>query len=398
MEPVVAIVGAGPAGLVLGIMLQRAGVPFVLIERRSRAEIGGPPKAGSIDYRTVQTLKRVGIADNLIRFDVENGRCEFRTPSDSVVINYGELTGGRPHYVYPQHLLVEQLCAALLELGGDVRFNCTVTNVRHHDGGGRITWTQDGSPSEVTSAIVAGCDGARSTVAPLLTEATVAERVLPVRWLAVIADAPALVRHTIYGAHPRGFAGQMLRGPKQTRYYLEVPVTDTESDWPQERVRSELSDRLGVHGKLDNTVFGQMSFVDLQMRVTEPMQQCGVFLCGDAAHLITPSGGKGMNLAMADAVELAEGIIERFGPTADGTRLASYSQTRLEVIWRIQAFSFWLLQILQANKTGNETGAAETFGRGLRGGWVASLQRDPLLATWFAHAYAGVDPEPVSTT
>lgn len=146
----------------------------------------------------------------------------------------------------------------------------------------------------------------------------------------------------------------MLRGPEQTRYYLEVPVTDTETDWPQERVRAELSDRLGVHGKLDSTLFGQMSFVDLQMRVTEPMQQDGIFLCGDAAHLITPSGGKGMNLAMADAVDLAEGFIDRFGPAANFTRLAAYSATRLEVIWRIQAFSFWLLQILQANTTGNE--------------------------------------------
>jgi p-hydroxybenzoate 3-monooxygenase len=393
MKTTVVIVGAGPAGLVLALMLQRAAIPFVVVERRSRADVGGPPKAGSIDYRTVQMLKRVGIADDLIRFDVENGRCEFRTPSDSVIVNYGELTGGRPHYVYPQHLLVETLCTALLDLGGDVRFDCAVTDVGRHASGGWVAWIgSDGELHKVTADAVVGCDGARSTVAPLLTDSTVAERSLPVRWLAVIADAPALVRHTIYGAHPRGFAGQMLRGPEQTRYYLEVPVTDTEADWPQERVRAELSDRLGVHGKLDNTFFGQMSFVDLQMRVTEPMQQDGIFLCGDAAHLITPSGGKGMNLAMADAVELAEGLINRFGPAADGARLAAYSTTRLEVIWRIQAFSFWLLQILQANKTGNETGAAETFGRGLRGGWVASLQRDPLLATWFAHAYAGVDP------
>lgn len=198
METTVVIVGAGPAGLVLGLMLQRAGIPFVVIERRSRADVGGPPKAGSIDYRTVQMLKRVGIADDLVRFDVENGRCEFRTPTDSVIVNYGELTGGRPHFVYPQHLLVETLCAALLNSGGDVRFDCTVTEVAHHGGGGRVTWrTGVGPPHEITANAVVGCDGARSTVAPLLTNSAIAERSLPVRWLAVIADSPALVRHDL---------------------------------------------------------------------------------------------------------------------------------------------------------------------------------------------------------
>jgi p-hydroxybenzoate 3-monooxygenase len=231
-------------------------------------------------------------------------------------------------------------------------------------------------------------------IAGALRGCTVVEQSLPVRWLAVLGNTAPLEPHTIYAAHPRGFAGQMRRLPWLTRFYLEVPATDTIADWPESRVRDELATRLLVPGRLDDIEFVEPSLVDLRMKMTTPMQDGQVFVAGDAAHVITPAGGKGMNLAIQDAVELAQGFIERFGPDEDGARLDHYSDTRLPAIWRTQAFSRWMLRLILAGSDEAATGdQGATFGAGLRQGWVSALQHDPILARWFSYAYAGVDPD-----
>src|SRR5580704_7174262 len=172
------------------------------------------------------------------------------------------------------------------------------------------------------------------------------------------------------------------------------PGTDIAADWPEQRVRDELAARLGIGRPLDAPL-GEMGMLDLRVRVIEPMQQGRLFLAGDAAHLITPAGGKGMNLAIQDGIELAHGLIERFGPRRDDTRLSAYSRTRLPSIWQTEAFSSWFLHVLLTSlRDGKEPSTAVPggFSRGLRHGWIAALQNDPLFARWFAHAYAGVDP------
>jgi p-hydroxybenzoate 3-monooxygenase len=377
-------VGGGPAGLTIALLLHRAAIPFTLLERCTRADLTRHAKAGLVEYRTVGLLRAAGIAGPVLDFTVPNHRCEFRTPRESAVLDYGELTGGRPHYIYPQHQLVDRLCLELSELGADVRYGHTVDAVQP----GRLSGTDDrGGRFELSCQAVVGCEGSRSVVAAAMTGLRVTGHRLPARWLAVVGAVPPLEGHTIYAAHPAGFAGQMRRGPSQTRYYLEVPGGDTAADWPQDRIRAELSTRLVVPGRLDGVRFDGAAFLDLRTRVVEPMQQGNLFLAGDAAHLITPAGGKGMNLAIQDAVELAGGLIERFGPDQDGGRLAAYTEGRLPAIWRTQAFSDWFLHIILASLRGRAGG----FGDGLRYGWVHALQHDPLLARWFAHAYAGVD-------
>ncbi|WP_170308975.1 FAD-dependent monooxygenase [Pseudonocardia hierapolitana] len=386
--------GAGPAGLVLARLLQRAGIPVTVFERRSRAELTAKPGAGLIEYRSVELLRSVGIADVDLEFTIQNGRMEFRTPTASTVFDYGGLTGGRTNYIYPQHQLVGALCDALVADGGDVRFSTPIAAVRQN-GDGVVVMRADGS--EIRAQAVVGCEGAHSVVATAMTGLRTNEVDLPARIVAVIADAPPLEEHTIYGLHPRGFAGQMRRGPQQTRYYVEVPGTDTAADWPEDRIREELGLRLDIHGKLDGVPFSEPVLVDLRVRVNEPMQDGRLFLAGDAAHLITAAAGKGMNLAIQDAVELAAGLIDRLGPAGDDRRLAAYSATRLPAIWRTEAFSLWYLRILLAGlHDGTEPAGTVPggFTNGAREGWLAALLGDPLLARWFAHAYAGVDTSP----
>jgi p-hydroxybenzoate 3-monooxygenase len=244
----------------------------------------------------------------------------------------------------------------------------------------------DGSRLHLDSDVVVGCEGSHSPVAAAMSGLSIMEQRYDVRWLATIAAAAPLEPRTIYAAHPGGFAGQMRRDPTHTRYYLEVPATDTAGHWPVERIRAELAIRLGVGDRLDGVLFDEVGFLDLRVRMVSPMQQGPLFLAGDAAHLITPAGGKGMNLAIQDAVELAHGLIERF-TGGDASRLDGYSATRLPLIWRTQAFSNWFLRVILAR-------GGDPFETGLRGGWIGALKDDPLLARWFAHAYAGADPLP----
>ena len=393
----VAIVGAGPAGLVIAHLLQRERIPFVVFERKTRADLCRLPKAGLIEYRTVELLRRENIAPSVLDFSVENHRFEFRTPDESVVLDYAALTGGRPHYIYPQHQLVHRLCETLTEASGEIRFGHTVRTVRQDPGGVVLSVEgPDGDRRQVRCQMAVGCEGSNSPVAAAMTRARVSEQSLPARLLALLGAAPPLENHTIYAAHPRGFAGQMRRGPDQTRYMLEIPATDTTADWPEQRARRELAARLGVGGRLEDVSLGEFSLLDLRVRMIEPMQQDRLFLAGDAAHLITPAGGKGMNLAIQDGAELAHGLIERFGPKQDDRRLSAYSQTRLPHIWRTQAFSNWHLHLVFTSLHGGQGPDAATpggFALGLRQGWITTLQNDPLFARWFAHAYAGVDPQ-----
>ena len=238
-RPGVAIVGAGPAGLVVAHLLQREAIPFVVFEREAPEKLGRRPKAGLVEYRTVQLLAREGIAGSILQFTTENHRSEFRTPDESVLLDYAALTSGRPHYIYPQHELVQRLCEALTAAGGEVRFSHAVRAV-----------TQDVQRVEVArSPGPASCrrSGARldssarpssSLVSAAMTEAQVNEQLLPGRFLAMVAPAPPLQRHTIYAAHPAaGSPGSCAAARLGRATTWRSPVPTLAADWPEQRVR-----------------------------------------------------------------------------------------------------------------------------------------------------------------
>lgn len=390
------VVGAGPGGLVLAHLLHAAGISTVVLERASAGDLRAHTRAGLIEHRTIELLRAHGLADVLSVQGVENHACEFRYDGASLCFDYAARTGGRGHHICPQHVLVGDLADALTDAGGTIHFGMRATRVLQDAGGATVTaQAPDGDTVTVRCEVVAGCDGAGGVVTDALaSETTVVARSHPFRWLAVIAAAPPSVPRTIYALHPHGFAGQMRRGPALTRYYLEIPRGQAVDDWPDERIWSELAQRLHVGGGPGPAAAPllERDVLDLRVRTVEPMQVGRIFLVGDAAHLLTPAGGKGMNLAIQDAVELAHGMRERFRGDRDGARLARYSATRLAATWRAQEFSDWMLGLLHAGASdGSATEHSIDFAYRLRRARMDRLRSDAAFAHWFAHAYAGVD-------
>jgi p-hydroxybenzoate 3-monooxygenase len=385
--PLVGIVGAGPAGLVVAHVLQRAGISFVLFERQGADELRVRVKAGMIEHRTVLLLERHGLAQPILERGSRIGTCEFRTDGDSVFLDYARLCGGVGHYIYPQHLLVGDWAEQVVAAGGDVRFGVRVTQVRQTGRGAEILAVDAaGNAVTVDCDVVACCDGATGVLSAGMHDASIA---YPFRWLTLIAKAPPSTAGTVYGLHRSGFAGQMHRSETMTRFMLEVPVGDGYDEWPDDRIWSALEERLAAAGR-PSVVQGELlerDVLDHRVRVCDSMQDGRLFYVGDAAHLITPAGGKGMNMAIQDAAELASGLCERFGQPSDGSRLARYSQTRLPQVWRHQEFSNLMLGLFTA---GGPEGR-EPFAYGLRRSRLDQIVNDPLYSLWFARAYVGID-------
>jgi p-hydroxybenzoate 3-monooxygenase len=245
--------------------------------------------------------------------------------------------------------------------GGEIHFGVSAVKLEQlADAVTVFAVDETSEPLQVRCQFVAGCDGARSALLGGIANASVFELRHPFRWFALIAAAPPSKPRTLYGFHPRGFAGQFRRSPTFTRFMLEVPGGSTLAEWPDERIWAELQQRLQAAGEpeLAQGPFVERDVLDLRVRVIEPMHHHRLYLAGDSAHLITPAAGKGMNLAIQDAIELGVALRERYTSDRLGTRLAAYSTSRLPSIWRTQEFSNWMLTL-----------------------FFASLDRSPITAT-----------------
>ncbi|MEV4150513.1 4-hydroxybenzoate 3-monooxygenase [Amycolatopsis sp. NPDC049691] len=382
----VAVVGAGPAGLTVANLLRRAGIPCVLLESESRAFIEQRPRAGFIEEWAVRGLEQRGLGDRLVARAPRHEAFEFRFAGRRHPFRYGDVTGQR-HFVYPQQLLVTDLVAQYTDAGGEAFFE--VADVRLQDltsDSPAVTFRTADAEHRIECDFVAGCDGARGiTQGYLPPETTVkSHHDYGIGWLALLAEAPPSADGVLFGIHPRGFGAHMARTPTVTRFYLQTAAGETEADWPDERVWTELKARLAVpDGPIIEGKLIEKRILDMHNYVVEPMGHGRLHLAGESAHLVAPIAAKGMNLALHDAFLLAEAYQAHYA--GDPTRLAGYSDACLPLVWQYQEFSQWLSDIFHNTAaTGENPFAARIAEARMR-----RLLGSPAAAAAFAELYIG---------
>ncbi|MEV6594656.1 4-hydroxybenzoate 3-monooxygenase [Streptomyces acidicola] len=389
----VVIVGAGPAGLTVANLLRAASVDCVVLEIESREFIEQVPRAGFLEEWAVRALERRGLADRIVERAPTHSEFEFRFERTRQRFPYTELTGHH-HYVYPQPLLVTDLVREYADVrGGDIRFGVRDVELHGIDGDQpTVSYTDPGTGERrrLRCEFVAGCDGARGVTRTAMPDAstTVARHDHGVGWLALLAEAPPSSNCVILGMHPRGFAGHMARSPEITRYYLECPPGDVPENWPDDRVWSELHTRLAVDGAppLTEGRLIEKRVLDMHGYVTEPMAYGRLYLVGDAAHLVAPIAAKGMNLALHDALLLADGLAAYCGK-GDDSGLRDYSAVCLRRVWHYQEFSQWLSELLHGPSSGDPFRAGAATAR------MRRILGSPAAATSFAELYLGKDTD-----
>lgn len=387
----VVILGAGPAGLVLGNILLDRGIDCVVLERAGRAHVETRARAGFLAANTVRVLERHGLADGLLRNGQTHHTCEFRTEDGRFRLDYSGLGLGERHTVYPQQALVTDLVARFLERGGHLLFGTEAVAVRDAHGGHPQVEVReaDGRPGLWRGRYVAGCDGRHGAARRSLPPGTTRHhRDLGITWLGLLAEAPPSMDAVGYAAHRRGFAGHMARTSDVTRYYLQCEPGTPADAWSDERIWDELDLRMGAdkYGPLHRGRILQRSVVGLESDVLEPLRHGALFLAGDAAGLISPSAAKGANLAVLEAELLAHALADEL-TTGNTEGLDGYSARCLTHIWRAQEFSHWMIGLLHGP---SGTDGESLFHNSLRRARLTSLRTSRSQQDWFAEHYVGV--------
>jgi p-hydroxybenzoate 3-monooxygenase len=386
----VAIVGAGPAGLLLGRLLDRHGVENVILEARSREYCEARIRAGVLEQGTRELLIEAGVSERMQREGLVHGGIWLRFDGESHHIPMDELTGGRCVTVYGQTEVVKDLIAARLASGGPLRFECTGVEVVDIERP-LVRYVCDGSARELHAEAIAGCDGFHGVCRQAIPAdiLRIWERAYPFAWLGILADVAPSTDELIYARHDRGFALHSMRSPAVSRLYVQVEPDAELADWPDERVWEELHVRLASEGwSLREGPVTDKSITPMRSFVAAPMRHRALFLAGDAAHIVPPTGAKGLNLAAADVAVLAEALVERFaGGSSAG--LDEYSDRCLRRVWRAQHFSWWMTSMLHVD------GDDDDYGAELQRSQLRYVCSSSAAATSLAENYVGLPLERV---
>ncbi|MFH8755778.1 4-hydroxybenzoate 3-monooxygenase [Streptomyces atroolivaceus] len=352
MHTTVGIIGGGPAGLLLSRLLHRAGVDCVVLESRDRTYVEQRQRAGILEQSTVDALREVGAAERLDAEGLVHDGVELRWEGRAHRIDFPSLTGGRRVWVYAQTEVVKDLIALQLADGAALHFGAEVRSVEGADTGRpTIRYSYEGQDMTLTCDYVVGCDGFHGVTRAAVPEGIrrTYERVYPYSWFGILADVAPSCDELVYAHSPRGFALHSMRSPEVSRMYLQVPNGTDPADWPDERIWDELDARFALDGwKLERGPITSRSVLPMRSSVTEPMRYGRVFLAGDAAHIVPPTGAKGLNLAAADVVVLGRALIRQHR-TGASDLLDSYSETCLRRVWRAEHFSYFMTTTLHTD-------------------------------------------------
>jgi p-hydroxybenzoate 3-monooxygenase len=389
MRTQVAIIGAGPAGLVLAHLLHREGIEAIVLEDRDRAYVEHRVRAGVLEHGTVELLDRLGMSDRLHREGIVHHGIELRFEGKSHRIPLSELTNGRAITIYGQQEVIKDLIRGRLAAGGEILFE--VASVTVHDlttPSPLVRFRHGGETREIQCDFIAGCDGFHGVSRPAIPPGvlTVYEREYPFAWLGILAAVAPSTEELIYAYHERGFALHSLRSPQLSRLYVQVRPDDDLANWPDERIWHELHLRLARDDgwTLQEGPIIEKGIAALRSYVVEPMQYGRLFLAGDAAHIVPATGAKGLNLAVADVRVLAEAIVAWYR-TGKTDLLDRYSATCLRRVWRVEHFSWWMTSMLHRAES------ADPFQHRLQLAQLRYVCTSRAAATSLAENYVGYE-------
>ncbi|WP_158816493.1 4-hydroxybenzoate 3-monooxygenase [Methylocapsa sp. S129] len=384
----VAIVGAGPAGLLLGHLLHLAGVETVILERQSRAYVEARIRAGVLEQGTVDLLDEANLGARMRREGLPHGGFDLAYDGVRHRIDLAELTGGKRVMVYGQTELTKDLGDARAAAGSPTIYEAADVSIHGADSDAPILrYRSGGAEHEIACDFIAACDGSHGIGRRSIPAAELKtfERVYPFGWLGILAEVPPCSHELIYARHERGFALASMRSPARSRYYIQCPVDERLEDWPDERIWAELKLRLGPEAAAAMTIGPSIekSIAPLRSFVAEPMRWGRLFLAGDAAHIVPPTGAKGLNLAVSDVRLLSRACVA-FYKSGQSAGIDGYSQACLARVWKAVRFSWWMTQLM------HKFGDNESFEARVQGAELSYLFGSRAASQALAENYVGL--------